>query len=179
MKTTKLFNRLIQFGLTFLSVALLTQDLTYAQRLDRPTSTGSLISKKNCQITGDHGVFTDYGSGLVSVGKQAFSSIFRFSVVSGNTAVLSCLIPKNSPSYKTLTLKFGIQDGENGYINNSYQVAIYLDGQMQGRTSIVRGNLRTVVLDISKTRSIGIEVNCSDISSATPNIHFVGDTLTP
>lgn len=52
---------------------------------------------------------------------------------------------------------------------------------MQGRTSIVRGNLKTVALDIGKTRSIGIEVICSEKAGyfICPELHFVDNTLKP
>lgn len=177
MKLAKSFRKLIQLGLTLLSATLLTQDLTYAQRLDRRPGIDSLFSESKCNLSGGYGSWLD-GSRLVTIQRQTFTPFLYLGAYQDNPAFESCLVSGNRSSNKTLTLKFGIEDGENRYINGSYQVTIYLDGQVKGRTFIVKGDLNTVVLDISKTRSIGIEVNCSEKADTTPWIHFVGDSIT-
>ena len=160
----KIIHSIQQLGLTgliSLGLVLVISPISYGQRPTDSPNIRSLISKDHCRESGgDH----RYGNGeLVSVGKQAFEYLFRMDASRGNTVIMSCRIIRSrgyNPS--TLRLKFGIEDGENYYKINTMQVRIYLDGQLKGPWTVVRGKLHTAALDIKNVNSVAIEVEYSE-----------------
>ncbi|MDJ0600850.1 MAG: hypothetical protein QNJ37_18655 [Crocosphaera sp.] len=176
MKTINLINKLGTIAFISLGLVLMIDPVSYSQRPLPPSTTRSLISRDNC--TSDGGRFY-YGTGkLVSIGRQPVEYIAKMDANKGQTIVMSCRIVRSknyNPS--TLTLKFGILDGEHDYRDNTIKVNFYLDGQFKSFRPIIRGQLTTVPLDIKNMNSVAIEVEYSDQASSTHDFYIVDASL--
>jgi hypothetical protein len=176
--------KLSQLFIACLTLTLLTGQVVYGQRSQSiPVGNTSLLSN-DCRDTGPGRFYKDERF-IVSIGRQAFDSLFHFDLISPNNApkVLSCRFKKINNSPTTLQVSFGIEDSDS--VDTIARVTVYLDGNPTASHTFSAGNLKTVVLDVTKIRSVGIEVSCErgrvgvPNDNSCPNIWFTKASIIP
>ena len=174
MKQEQLFKTITQLGTFSLALILLTGQVVQGQRA-KPSSNNSSLLSNECRQKGN-GHSIKLGDTIVSIGKEVFDSIYVVdSLNEGSKTVLTCRFKQINNTPTTLQLSFGIEDNEPA--NTRVSVTVYLDGEQRASHTISSGDLRTVLLDVTKIRSVGIEISCE--RSSCPNIHIVKASIIP
>lgn len=119
-------------------------------------------------INRGRGEIIEGSSNNVSIGKKIYNPIFEIIYLEQETSfyspfLLTCSIDK-SKNIKTVKLSFGIKEDQS-LLGYSMNVFVYLDAEKVSDTNISYGELKTVSLDVSKSRSVAIEVH----TISTPN----------
>ena len=113
-------------------------------------TTGSSWSSDNAEVLTRRELYTSYG---YLYGGSGFS----------------CRFGANDNSiYKTLTLKFGLNDQEK---NDDVIVNIYLNGNLSKSVKLKRGTVQTFAFDVTKKRTVAIEAICTK-KNCSSKIYF-------
>jgi hypothetical protein len=166
--------KLSQVFISCLTLTLLTGQVVYGQRSPSiPAGNTSLLSN-DCTLTGD-GYFQKDEGKIVSIGRQVFDSLFHVWGMGQSSKGLICRFKKINNNSTTLQLSFGIVDFDK--VNKIARVTVYLDGNQTASHTFSAGNLKTLVLDVTKIRNVGIEVSCE--SDGCPIIWFTKASIIP
>ncbi len=103
----------------------------------------------------------------ISSGREVYTSIAHLDQNAG----FSCRISANGRAlYKTLTLKFGLNDER---YNDDVILNVYLDGKLVESPTVSRGPAQTLTFDVRGKRSVALEAVCADgKDSCNSRIHF-------
>jgi hypothetical protein len=149
MRTTKFIHKVAIVGTMYLAFAGLA-----GQPAQGRQQTTSLFST-TCVGRGD------YGSQRrdVTIGRELFTSIFRMADrYDPNGTSMTCRIrfAGSVHKFKTLRLAFGIGDSEYG--DRPVDVNVYLDGNLAESRTLLIGEKALLLLNVSQTSSVAIEV---------------------
>ncbi|MEM8723056.1 MAG: hypothetical protein AAGE84_27855 [Cyanobacteria bacterium P01_G01_bin.39] len=122
-----------------------------------------LVSEK-CTNRG-RGEIVEENSSIVSIGKKIYNPVFEIRDL-GETSffpplLLTCSIDK-SKNIKSVKLSFGIKEDQR-LLGYSMNVFVYLDAEKVSNSNISYGELKTVLLDVSKSSNIAIEIHTLDL----------------
>jgi hypothetical protein len=181
MKQEQMFKKIARLATFSLALILLAGQVVQGQRA-KPSSNNSSLLSNECRQKGN-GHSIKLGDKIVSIGREVFDSIYVFGhefFSEGEKTVLSCRFKQTNNTPTTLQLSFGIEDNEPAITRIS--VTVYLDGEQRASHTISSGDLRTVLLDVTKIRSVGIEIVCERGESfyhRCPNTHIVKASIIP
>ncbi|MBD2484662.1 hypothetical protein [Planktothrix sp. FACHB-1365] len=188
-------HRLVNGWLSSLILATLfldTGNLVYAQaRRPGTTSLGEL----GCQLSNDSNYFAQNRD--LIVGFEVFRAVGYFGESStyshdgksytldknGSRAACRLAAPGETPRFKTLSLAIGIPDDHTYRKGSVSRLSIYKDGQFYEYRDLTAGQKVLWIIDVTNTRSIGLEGQCIKIGSTSwgnpgcPAIYFFEDLL--
>lgn len=186
-------HRLVNGWLSSLILATLfldTGNLVYAQAR-RPGVTS--LAELECQQITHRATFRAINEDL-SVGFEVFRAVAflagnsRFEGVKGvnitkeDGTKVACRLaaPGENPRFKTLTLSIAIPDNNAHSDGTVSRLSIYKDGQFYEYKDLTAGQKILWVIDVTNTRSIGLEGQCIRAYKNTgvcPAIYFFEDLL--
>lgn len=151
----------------------------------RPPGVASL-GEMPCQGVQGGGGYRAINDDVV-IGLEVFRSVARLSEGGGvydyideDVATrVACRIASHNetPRYRTLSLAFGIADG-NEYASNGEvtRLSIYLNGNFYGYRDVVKGNQLLWSVNVTNVRSVALEARCLR-NEPCGGIFFVEDIL--
>ena len=164
------FSRLITIG--FLSL-ILTAFGIEATKAQRSTVTRDFVSLSSiigtCRKEGRHDWYS--GSGYISIGKRLYPYIGRVSI-SSNTLRICKINPRGTTKpFGTFRFTFGIDEFSK---NVPIEVKVYLNGKYTTCHTVSAGQIKTLLLDISNTEDMAIEISSP---GSSPYLLILDDTL--
>jgi hypothetical protein len=149
----------------------------------RPAGVASLTEMPCQSISGAlrlEGINEDIPVGLEIFRAVSVLKTSRYIDVGGipkQAVQIACRIAqvKEKPKYKTLTLAFAMNDSQS---NGSQQIrlSLYKDGKSYGYKDISKGEKLLWQIDVTGTRSLALEVECTR-GNGCPVLYFFEDTL--
>ncbi|MDJ0554080.1 MAG: hypothetical protein QNJ68_06515 [Microcoleaceae cyanobacterium MO_207.B10] len=181
------FSRLLTIGFLSLILTALGIKITQAQRSTLPdtkdaSTVVSLLSKlKECRSNGS--VYWSYTNKNISIGRQLYSSIASVSFRSSNYTLICKINPKGTTKpFGTFRFTFGIDEFAS---DGPIEVKVYLDGKYYAGHTVSRGEIKTLLLDVSNTENIAIEFQARNKSvlgiplNSYTDLYIFDDTLQP
>jgi len=169
-------------GLIIFSVVTLNLNASpsFAQRAGVETKVASLLSR-TCKGSGSSGRWNNRDYREVTIGRRLYTT--RASILAGRIGQPFQVVCKvnskgNKKGFGTLRLTFGLADNS---ANVPTQVRFYLNGNSTTSYTMRKGDLRTVLLDVSSAEDIAIEVEeaVTRYSIGSPIIYIFEDVLEP
>ena len=167
------FYRLITIG--FLSL-ILTAFGIEATKAQRSTVTRDFVSLSSiigtCRKEGSGSWYSDNGN--ISIGKRLYPYIGVMKLYQNNyTQLRICKInPRGTTKpFGTFRFTFGIDEFSR---NVPIEVKVYLNGKYTTGHTVSAGQIKTLLLDISNTEDMAIEISSP---GSSPHLYILDDTL--
>ena len=166
------FSRLITIG--FLSL-ILTAFGIEATKAQRSTVTRDFVSLSSiigtCRKEGSGSWYSDNGN--ISIGKRLYPYIGRVRLPYGKYTLRICKInPRGTTKpFGTFRFTFGIDEFSK---NVPIEVKVYLNGKYTTSHTVSAGQIKTLLLDISNTEDMAIEISSP---GSSPPLYILDDTL--